>query len=87
MPVEDMVLYQYSIRDTNEKFNRDVGKVIAIDGNVVTFQSPGKEYKVGSTLIIPLDNYPSGSGMDRVACGHGQEGGFQGIETGSVREG
>jgi hypothetical protein len=57
VPVEDMVLLQYAIRDANDKFNRLVGKVIAIDGNVVTLQSPGKEYKVGSTSIIPLDNY------------------------------
>ena len=43
VPVEDMVLLQYAIRDANDKFNRLVGKVIAIDGNVVTLQSPGKE--------------------------------------------
>ena len=57
VPVGDMVLYQYAVRGAKDEFEHEVGKVVAIDGNIVTVQSRKREYKVGSSSIIPLDKY------------------------------
>lgn len=57
VPVGDMVLFQHGTREAKDQFEHRVGRVIAIEGNIITVQSQGKEVKVGSASVIPLSRY------------------------------
>jgi hypothetical protein len=52
-----MVLFQHGTREAKDQFEHRVGRVIAIEGNIITVQSQGKEVKVGSASVIPLSRY------------------------------